>query len=314
MFRQTVSVKPAGFASLIEFRTRLETVRGLLTLRTDVPIPFEEIFKARVPVDVAVFGDDEEMMADIQEALPTIGGHDVQNAGPVQHRIVVQGSTDVGISEANEYGNSSGVQGSADKTHQAENRGGPDSRPSPRVATSAVVVRQPEVVNGAPVEWEHQLDPRNIAEAKSLAESLMASRLFSAYGHPAGILSTILAGRELGYPAMASLRAFHILDGKPAMSADFVRGLVLKSGLVDYLRCTERTPERATFAIKRKGDPEFVMSFTMDEAKAAGIVKPNSGWVRWPADMLVARCSIKICRLVVPEISHGMYEPSEVER
>src|SRR6185369_15229862 len=83
-------------------------------------------------------------------------------------------------------------------------------------------------IEPAPVEWERQLEPRNMAQMKALALDLFASRLVfssSGYGHPAGILSTILAGRELGLPAMASMRTFHLIEGKPTLAADLIRGL-----------------------------------------------------------------------------------------
>src|SRR5439155_11097999 len=119
-------------------------------------------------------------------------------------------------------------------------------------------------------EWDRQLEPRSIHEAKQLAQDLFASRLFSAYGHPAGVLATILAGRELGLPAIASLRSFHIIDGKPTMSASLLRALVLRSGLAEYFVCTERTPTQATFATKRKGDPNKVsLRYTIAAAKTA---------------------------------------------
>lgn len=163
------------------------------------------------------------------------------------------------------------------------------------------------------VEWERQLEPQDITQAKELSNWIFQSRLFSAYGHPAGVLTTILAGREMGLPAMASLRALHIVEGKPTLAADFIRARVLQSGLVDYFRCSERTPEKATFVIKRKDEPEMSLSYTLDEARTAGLVKPKSGWERNAADMLVARASSKLARLVCPEITFGLYAREEFD-
>jgi 5'-3' exonuclease len=54
---------PARLASLAELRTRLDTVRTLITLRTDVEIPFEEALAARVPKEqeFAAYGEEDEM-------------------------------------------------------------------------------------------------------------------------------------------------------------------------------------------------------------------------------------------------------------
>ena len=44
----------------------------------------------------------------------------------------------------------------------------------------------------------------------------------------------VLLGRELGMPAMASLRSVHNIKGKHALSAELMVALVLKSGLAEY--------------------------------------------------------------------------------
>ena len=154
-------------------------------------------------------------------------------------------------------------------------------------------------------------------DAVKLADRLMASRLFSAYGHPAGILATVLAGREFGMQAMTALRAFHIIEGKPTLSAGAIVAIVMKSGKAEYFRPLERTPDRATFVTKRHGDPEVSMTFTLDEAKQAWSKDPasfsKSAWGKHPADMCVARCSSKLARLVYPDVVFGLYAPEEME-
>jgi hypothetical protein len=51
----------------------------------------------------------------------------------------------------------------------------------------------------------------------------------------------------------------------------------------------------------------------MDDAKLTGNVKPNSGWTKSPNDMLVARASAKLARLVYPDVVHGLYAREEME-
>ena len=63
--------------------------------------------------------------------------------------------------------------------------------------------------------------------------------MFDGYGTPQGVLSTVMLGRELGLPAMASLRSVHIIKGKHSLSADLMVALVLKSGMADYFRMVE---------------------------------------------------------------------------
>jgi hypothetical protein len=179
---------------------------------------------------------------------------------------------------------------------------------SPPKMNGTLTVLTPEQA----LDWKAQLEPTSMAEAISLAKHAFDSKLFSAYGTPQAVLMTVLAGRELGLSAMASLRAIHIIEGKPTMSADLIRALVVKSGAVKYFRCTERTADRSTWETQRGDDPPISLTYTMEEAKAAGVVKPNSGWVKFAADMLVARASSKLARIVCPDILHGIYTPEEL--
>lgn len=169
-----------------------------------------------------------------------------------------------------------------------------------------------------PVEFAMELQPRTGQEAMRLATHLHASRLFlSGYGNPEAVLSTIIAGRELGMPAMAALRAFHIIENKPTLSADAMAALVLRSGKAEYFECTERTATSATFATQRTGRPERTLTYTIEEAKAAWkkdqAAWDKSGWGRFPADMLVARCKSKLARLVYPDVVGGLYAAEEFE-
>jgi 5'-3' exonuclease len=284
----TTDIKPAGLASLTEFRERMEMVRSLIRLRTDAPLPFEEIFRERVPQDVAVFGEDE-MKDDIEYAMPTL------EAGFPQ-----------GIIDVEPQKQPAPEMPKMEETYQGDT-----------VVTRIGTFKTNQSLAVQPAEWERGLEPRSMDEAVKLADRLMASRLFSAYGHPAGILATVLAGRELGIQAMASLRAFHIIEGKPTLSAGAIVALIMKSGKAEYFRPVERTADRATFVTKRHGDPEVTMTFTIDEAKQAwskdAAAFGKSAWGKHPADMCVARCSSKLARLVYPDVVFNLYAPEEFD-
>jgi len=183
---------------------------------------------------------------------------------------------------------------------------------------AALAVRAPEVLAPAPAEWERQLDPRSMRDAMALADNLFKSRMFSAYGTPQAVLSTVLAGRELGFPAMVSLRAFHVIDGKATLSAEAIRARVLTSGKANYFRCTERSATRATFETQRGDDPPMSLTYTIEEGRAAWPKGDSewakSGWGKNPADMLTARASAKLARLVFPDVTLGLYAAEEMDQ
>jgi hypothetical protein len=96
------------------------------------------------------------------------------------------------------------------------------------------------VVSGS---WTHALEPRSAKEAYILARHMFESRMFSAYGNTDAVFATIVAGRELGIPALTALRSIHVIEGKPTLSAHLIVALVLRSGFAEYFRLIESTDE-----------------------------------------------------------------------
>src|SRR5665213_639349 len=71
-------------------------------------------------------------------------------------------------------------------------------------------------------------------------------------GKPAAVLACVLAGRELGVGAFQSLQKIHIIKGKPALSAELMRALVLKAGHRIWLK--ESTDDKVIICGQRKGE------------------------------------------------------------
>lgn len=201
-----------------------------------------------------------------------------------------------------------------EEVHEAE----PVAEVATAPAPAALAVREATEITPVPTEWERQLEPRSMRDAFALAQNLHASRMFSAYGTPQAVLSTVLAGRELGMPAMVSLRAFHVVEGKATLSAEAIRARVLTSGKARYFRCTERTAQRATFETQRGDDPPVTLTYTIEEGRAAWPKGDDawgkSAWGKNPADMLVARASSKLARLVYPDVTLGVYATEEFDQ
>ena len=163
------------------------------------------------------------------------------------------------------------------------------------------------------------LEPRCMADAVRFAQRMHDSRMFLGdYGTPQAVLGTILLGRELGIPAMASLRTVHIIDNKHSLSADLMVALVLKSGLAEYFQLVESTDHECTFKTKRKGSPRAQkLCYTIEQAKQAGLLQPTrsgkpSNWQKIPKQMLRARAKSELARLEYPDLLAGLYTPEEL--
>lgn len=157
--------------------------------------------------------------------------------------------------------------------------------------------------------------PKDINEAKVLAKDLAVSSLLPAAlrRKPEDVLVIVLTGAELGIAPMASARGIHVINGKAVFSADLMAGIALTSKPCEYLIVVESSPTVCTYRAKRKGAPsEVKMSFTIDEAKSAGLLTKDS-WRHYPADMLRARALGRICRTVFPDVLHGCYVEGEID-
>ena len=149
-------------------------------------------------------------------------------------------------------------------------------------------------------------------DARQLAKWMHDSRMFSAYGTPQGVLSTVLLGRELGMPAMAALRSVHVIEGKHSLSADLMVALVLKSGFCEYFQMIESTDTICTFETKRKTSPNPIrISYTTLDAEKAGIGRKGN-WAKMPKQMLRARAKSELARLEYPDLLAGLYTPEEL--
>lgn len=157
----------------------------------------------------------------------------------------------------------------------------------------------------------HSLEPASIDEASTLARAAVASRLY-AISSPEAALMILLTGRDLGLTASQSLRAIHVISGKPVVSADALVAAVRRSGLCASWRVVESTATTATIETKRVGEehPESE-TFTWADAERAGLTRGDN-YRKWPREMLRHRCAAALARRVYPDAVLGCYEPGEM--
>lgn len=130
-------------------------------------------------------------------------------------------------------------------------------------------------------------------------------------GKPAAIAAAILYGRELGLEPMTSLRSVNVIKGKPALSAEAMRALVLAAG--HDIRFQEMTSARCVIVGKRKGQEESTtVTFTMDDAKKMG-VGGGQQYSKMPRQMLAARATAELCRLIFADTIGGLQVDVEVD-
>lgn len=157
--------------------------------------------------------------------------------------------------------------------------------------------------------------PRTFDETRALSEYLSNASLVpaSARKQPHNAMAMIMAGAEIGLAPMAALRAYHVIEGVPRLTADTMHAVILKRpDLVAYCQPVEQSPTRVVWKAKRRAEGAVEISSTWDLERARKL--PNFGkgpWATNPQAMLNARAKAEIARLVAPDIVGGLYALEE---
>jgi hypothetical protein len=110
---------------------------------------------------------------------------------------------------------------------------------------------------------------------------------------------------------MQAIRSIHVIDGKPTLSAELMAGLVHQRIPGALLRVVESTNDRCVVHAGRPGQEATPFTFTLADAKRAGI-DGKQNWRTYPRAMLRSRCVSEACRAVFPDAIMGCYTPDEM--
>lgn len=124
------------------------------------------------------------------------------------------------------------------------------------------------------------------------------------------IVATILAGRELGLPPMTALRSIYIVEGKVSLASDLQLALMLRAGVrSEWLETSDKA---AKLRLERPGSKPAVFSYTLEQAKRAGLAGKGN-WEKHTEAMLRARCVSAAAKAYAPDVLAGVYVPDEIE-
>jgi hypothetical protein len=130
-------------------------------------------------------------------------------------------------------------------------------------------------------------------------------------GNPAAIAACILYGDELGIGPLQSLAKIAVIEGKPSLSAEAQRALILSAGHDMWV--VESTNTKCTVA-GRRSNSEHVSQITwsLDDAKRAGLAG-RQNWRTYPRQMLMARATAELARLIFADAVGGLLATEELE-
>lgn len=157
------------------------------------------------------------------------------------------------------------------------------------------------------------LSPRNFDEAWRMAEILADSDMVPKdyKGKPGNCLIAMQWGSEVGLKAMQALQNIAVINGRPAMWGDAVIALVRGSSLCELIIETD-DGHAATCRVKRRGEPEQSRTFSLDDAKQAGLLGKQGPWSQYPKRMRQMRARAFALRDVFPDVLRGLPVAEEI--
>ncbi len=156
----------------------------------------------------------------------------------------------------------------------------------------------------SPSEWTAMKQQASVIARSGLAPKAVST--------PEKILVIAMKARELSLPPMQGLSHIHIVEGRPALSAELMVALVQRAG--HKLRVLETSSQKCVVEGLRADDPRHPsrVEWTMEDAQRAGVA--NKGpWKSYPAAMLRARAISALCRFAFADVLMGAaYVPEEL--
>jgi hypothetical protein len=132
---------------------------------------------------------------------------------------------------------------------------------------------------------------------------------------PEAVTAAILFGRELSMPPLQALAQVHMVEGKATLSAEHMRAMVFAAGheiTYPVLKGSQVIARgRRRYADGTWSQPTEV-EWNLAMAEYAGLSRKDN-WRKYPRAMLEARSTGELCRLVFPDVTHGMLTTEELE-
>lgn len=170
--------------------------------------------------------------------------------------------------------------------------------------------------SSALVPTDSSLQPATLGQLQEFAKTFAVSQLLPKHlrDKPADVAITVLYGRELGLTPMQAIQGIHVIEGKPSLSAAMAVALVKRSPLCEFFELVESSAKIATYETQRKGarSPSR-MSFTIEEAQAAGLYPGKDNWKKYPAAMLRSRAALSLARDVYPDVVANIISEDEAD-
>lgn len=165
----------------------------------------------------------------------------------------------------------------------------------------------------APRAQAFSLAPQTFEQALTLADYLAASDMVPKdfQDKPGNCLVAIQWGVEIGLQPLQAMQNIAVINGRPSLWGDAVIALARNSPVCEYIIETD-DGQTATCKVKRRGEAEQVRTFSMNDAKSAGLAGKAGPWTQYPKRMRQMRARAFAIRDVFPDVLKGLPVAEEI--
>lgn len=144
------------------------------------------------------------------------------------------------------------------------------------------------------------------------ANCFVQARCFPNVNGPQQVMVVAMIAHEDGIGLATAMQHAYFVHGRLCWSATYLLMRAEMSGTVEEFDVVTSTDRECVIRCKRKGRTRKNVSFKIEEAERAELVKGGGNWKKWPVEMLLARCIARALRQEWRSIMGGKYVPEEM--
>jgi hypothetical protein len=146
----------------------------------------------------------------------------------------------------------------------------------------------------------------------TVANDVYRSRLFPV-SSPQQAAAIMLKGYEIGLGLMASFEFVQVVKGHVGLSPKGALALLHNSPRITKIKLVRLTDEHNKFigyecTMARDNGFQHTEQWTLEDARTAGLLKPDSNWEKYPENMCKWRAIGFTADIVAPDVTAGMVD------
>lgn len=154
---------------------------------------------------------------------------------------------------------------------------------------------------------------KDIQETRALVDSLLKTKHYQRLGAE-GIFAIIQKAKATNVNPLDALNGgMYYVQGKVEMSAFLMNQLIRQAG--HSISKDEKSSDTECILHGKRADTgdTWTETFSIGDAKRAGIYREGTGWTKYPRNMLFARALSNLARMLFPDVIRGCYIEGEIE-